>query len=328
MVNHILLLCPLFYLAWALPVKENITQTQNTIINELSNLAKSCENLFVAELIRSKLEYCNIAPGYDQKNSDCIMFYEINSQLCTTFGKSEVDLKTNFSKKINLTYDVLTLCDDARGWKSTTTKYQVFLNKLFTTKAVCLKVCTVSDELLSEDSNFFCKYFKWGSDLITLYVKQMSQTSSSNEPPVPEAIDEAKSDISALPNNATTSQTLNNESQQINNDLPDISTRNEINLKPDGTKQDTLTVSTSKVEHKVTNENEAIPDSKLISPNIATKTIENQASKVNLDKEAKDNEKEIDFKPVADNPKDNLDQDLDDTNNEFGNDVGKSLNYI
>ncbi|XP_047521032.1 trans-Golgi network integral membrane protein 2-like [Pieris napi] len=324
MAKYFLLLLQLLCLALALPVEKNTTQIQNAnITKDLFSLAKSCENSFLAELIKSQLEYCKTTPGENHVNLDCLIFYEINSQLCTAFGRSEMDLKLNYTNKINLTYNVLTLCEDAKEWKSITPQYKAILDTLFKTKVVCVRVCSIHDTF-SEDSNFFCKYFKWGTDLLTLQKKSIAEV-STNEPPNLDVLPETKSEEAITTNNAPISQILNNESQQ-HKDLSEKSTKQEIPILTDVIKQDTTkksqpvaNISTTKVEEKEPSEINDIAQSNLISNKKPTNIEE--TLKVDVDKEIKDIEKENDFKPVADNPKANLEQDLDDTNNDFGNDL-------
>ncbi|XP_045524484.1 trans-Golgi network integral membrane protein 2-like [Pieris brassicae] len=325
MAKYFLLLLQFLCLALALPVEENTIQIQNAnITNELISLANSCENLFLSKLIKSQLEYCKTKPGYNHINMNCLIFYEINSQLCTAFGRSEIDLKLNYTNKINLTYNALTLCDDAKEWKSITPQYKAILDTLFKTKVVCVKVCSI-DDTFSEDSNFFCKYFKWGTDLLTLQKKSMAEVVITNEPPNLDVFPETKSEEAITTNNAPISQNLNKESQE-HKDLSDKSTKQEIPIKTDAIKQDTTkksqplaNISTTKVEEKEPNKENDVPQSTLVSNKKPTNVEE--TLKVDVEKEIKDIEKENDFKPVVDNPNGNLEQDLDDTNNDFGNDL-------
>ncbi|CAK1544084.1 unnamed protein product [Leptosia nina] len=304
-------------LVLGLPVQDNTSLIQGTLSNELMSLSNSCENVFLAESVRSKLQYCNISvPKYKQTDLECIMFYEINYQLCAALGRSTIDLQQSFTKYMNGTQDVMTLCNDAKSWKSATPKYKTVLDKIFSTRAACVKVCTV-DDLLSEDANFFCKYFKWGSGILSQFVNPVNKVQNTNaEKPI------ATSDISTATSNVVPSQNSNADLQH--KDQPATSAKVET------AKVDNLQETTRKTLPKVslsTQETDVIKPVNIgekVQPNTLTSKsepivpVEEQPTLKEDVKESKQN----DLKPPVENTKQKLDPELDDDpDTEFGNDL-------
>ncbi|XP_063827474.1 trans-Golgi network integral membrane protein TGN38-like isoform X1 [Ostrinia nubilalis] len=140
----------------------------------LSKLASTCENQFISTQITSKLKECHVnVPPYDEKKIQCMLFYDINKQLCTAVGASKLALTEDFSPKIKKEQDVSKLCIGAKDWQFTDLGevYKKYVNLVFTNPIMCARVCSVdNNDFMNVESNFYCKYFKWGAETLKLQV--------------------------------------------------------------------------------------------------------------------------------------------------------------
>lgn len=195
------------------------------IANLLTVLANSCENKFLSDEIKNRLEYCSeITSPHQGKQLECLLFYDINSQLCNAIGTSKLALSTDdYSTKIKEEQDVTELCEATNDWVfSNLTEfphYKVSVEKVFKHPAMCGKVCGVSD-LMSDDANFFCKYFKWGSDMLKSLSTLPPEDNAGPSPPeigeiVNKPVISASNDIDVQIKNSTTSITASSHSEAV-----------------------------------------------------------------------------------------------------------------
>ncbi|XP_014367331.2 uncharacterized protein LOC106717895 [Papilio machaon] len=169
--------------------------TVYSLDNSLKALENRCENQFLVSQIKEKISECNFTvPPFKIKEMQCLIFYDINTQLCDAIGSSNLiqqnDLLNNLQNVINLD----TLCTDiTKDWKFTNFTdiplYKNIAEDVFKNKKRCDKVCEVAD-ITSDDSNNFCKYFKWGSDTLkiiqsSIHSSQMKAASNVIAPAVP-----------------------------------------------------------------------------------------------------------------------------------------------
>ncbi|XP_045767127.1 trans-Golgi network integral membrane protein TGN38-like [Maniola jurtina] len=144
-------------------------------IGPLQHLANTCENAFLADLISKKSVNCKISGSVTSPNDlECYMFYDINSQLCAAFQHSEFNLQESYEARMKERLNVATLCDSTKAWKFATIQpnsaYSGLL-KVVSDPVICQKLCGVGD-ILSDDANYFCTYFKWGTEVIQSQVPQ------------------------------------------------------------------------------------------------------------------------------------------------------------
>ncbi|XP_050349365.1 trans-Golgi network integral membrane protein 2-like isoform X2 [Nymphalis io] len=177
----VLILINVYYPSLGLPVKEN------SIGKQLQNLAITCDNSVLSDFIKKQIDHCNVSESADAKTEfKCLMFYDINSQLCTAFRRSKFNLQENYTTKMNEIQDIKTICNHAKTWKFIyKEKYpknepvdQVFKNEVF-----CIQMCSV-DGFLSADSNFYCKYYQWGSDVLQSQMLTLTQQNIGAAVPV------------------------------------------------------------------------------------------------------------------------------------------------
>lgn len=163
----LLVLFNVYYPSTGLPLNENASHL--SITNKLQNLTNICENIVISDLIKTQIDPCNISDTSDWKTEfKCLMFYDINFQLCSAFGRSKFNLKESFTSKINVIQNITTICENAKTW--TFAQKEIYLEKepvekVFKNDVLCIKMCSVED-VFSTDSNFFCKYYQWGLDVI------------------------------------------------------------------------------------------------------------------------------------------------------------------
>ncbi|CAG4945233.1 unnamed protein product [Colias eurytheme] len=314
----VLILVSIFYNGLGLPVgNTNHTQAISGIENDVLNLANSCENLFLVEKIKNKMENCKLISKNSTKTDyECKMFYDINNQLCTTFGRSEVDLKGNFNSKMSITQNIETICEDAKTWKPTT-DYKQELENLFNKLSLCLQVCNV-DGMVSEDSNFFCKYYKWGSEILLSHANATTHSSSAVAPTNGDSKYEEKPVVSETTNNAASSQNSNIEQVK------------EMKQSEQSTKSATVLKSDVHNEHVAPEVSKDM--SGLQKPEVSEDNNDNlvpPSSKSEFQKPLEEPalksapEQENQQKPVIENPKPNAPHDLlDEADNDMENDFG------
>nr|BAM19878.1 unknown secreted protein [Papilio xuthus] len=155
--------------------------TVYSIDNSLKALANRCENQFLVSQIKEKISECNFTvPPLKIKEMQCLIFYDINTQLCDAIGSSNLKQQTDLINNMQNVINLDSMCTDiTKDWKFTNFSdiplYKKVAEDVFNNKKRCDKVCEVAD-ITSDDSNNFCKYYKWGSD--TLKIIQASVHSS------------------------------------------------------------------------------------------------------------------------------------------------------
>ncbi|XP_069357232.1 trans-Golgi network integral membrane protein 1-like isoform X2 [Maniola hyperantus] len=135
----------------------------------LQHLANTCENAFLADMISKKSFNCKINDSVTSPSDlECYMFYDINTQLCAAFQHSEFNLQESYEARMKERLNVATLCDSTKAWKFATIQpnsaYSGLL-KVISDPVICQKLCGVGD-ILSDDANYYCTYFKWGTEVI------------------------------------------------------------------------------------------------------------------------------------------------------------------
>lgn len=174
-----LVLVNTYHPSYGYPIGDNVTQT--SIGNKLQTLAQSCENAVLSGLIKSQIQRCNVSSSNDNDLAPkCLMFFDINQQLCTQFAKSKYDLQSEYTAKMNELQNVQTLCEHAQTWKPTFLQEysDINLETVFKNSVLCVKLCADHVNYLSVDSNFFCKYYMWGSDTIKNLLTKMTHSDS------------------------------------------------------------------------------------------------------------------------------------------------------
>ncbi|CAK1579412.1 unnamed protein product [Parnassius mnemosyne] len=176
-----LLLLNMCYRSLSNPI--STSATLHPISSLLKDLASHCENQFLVSQIKDKMLECNLAvPPFHGKQMQCLIFYDMNSQLCEAVGTSKLVLQEDLISELKKMVKVDSMCNDAQNWKFTNITdlplYKTTAEKVFGGHVHCQKVCDVPD-VLSDDSNTYCKYYKWGSDILKI---QSSTPSEQGEP--------------------------------------------------------------------------------------------------------------------------------------------------
>ncbi|KAL4707328.1 hypothetical protein ACJJTC_019866 [Scirpophaga incertulas] len=158
--------------------------TNATLLSSLlTDLLSKCENEFLKTQIKNKLEDCAVlVPPYHEKQFECLLFYDINRQLCNTVHTVKLDITPNYGTNFLGEQDVSQLCSTAKDWNFTDlgVVYNKTVNLVFQDTVRCARVCSAnSEDLLNIDSTFYCKYFKWGSDILKTHEKLKISSSSA-----------------------------------------------------------------------------------------------------------------------------------------------------
>lgn len=136
----------------------------------LTNLASTCENQFLRTQITNKVNDCHVlVPPYDEKRFQCMLFYDINKQLCAAVAASKLALLEDYTAQLQKEQDVKKLCNAAQDWSFTELGevYKKYVSVVFNDPYRCARVCSVdNNDLLNMESNFYCKYLKWGSEML------------------------------------------------------------------------------------------------------------------------------------------------------------------
>ncbi|CAH2218189.1 jg21861 [Pararge aegeria aegeria] len=158
----------------------------------------------------------------NQADLECYMFYDINTRLCAALGHSELDLQADYNSKMQKSQNVAALCAGAKDWKFATIHPNPALSvlvKVFSDPVNCQKLCGVG-ELLSQDANYYCKYFKWGTEVIhilapaqTLPIQEINKISAAGAP----VLSHGKNDATA-PSINTNNVSVSSTNIEVNSD--------------------------------------------------------------------------------------------------------------
>ncbi|XP_049871297.1 trans-Golgi network integral membrane protein 2-like isoform X1 [Pectinophora gossypiella] len=232
MYCNVLALALLITYSGSLGVIRGLTIPQSTdngsLFDSLTALAKDCGNSFLSSQINAHLEECTVVvPPYNEKQFECLIFYDINKQLCDAVTVSKLPLNEDYTNKINEAVEVGTVCTGAKEWNflnlTEYPKYVGTASKVFNNQITCVKICGV-DDVMSQDTNFFCKYYKWGSDMLKNKIVGVPSAVSSvystvSNQPTPETQGKPQPDI--VPGNESkVSPALVSNVESISNKIP------------------------------------------------------------------------------------------------------------
>ncbi|KAM3966978.1 uncharacterized protein ACR2FA_011863 isoform 2-T2 [Aphomia sociella] len=152
----------------------------NSLSVLLTKLTKRCENSFVVAQIENKILECNLSESNMKKQFECLIFYDINSQLCSAISQSKLNITEDYIQKVNEKYDVIKLCEIAKDWTFTkiSEKYLENVKLVFQNAIKCASVCEVED-FTKDDAIFYCKYYNWGWQLLKSQEKAAAQTTTN-----------------------------------------------------------------------------------------------------------------------------------------------------
>lgn len=299
------------HLSFGLPIIEKVDHIP--IGNKLQALAETCENAVISNLIKSQIQRCNeTSPSDIYLAPKCLIFFDINKQLCETFDKSKYDIQTDYSSKMKETQDVQSLCEKATSWKP---KYlqeypDLKLEKVFETEVLCVKLCANKEDIFSVDVNFFCKYYKWGFEAIknaTAPLPQISNeidTGSKTVKPAVSLNNVGNPDTLPTLNKIDSSTPSKNdtESKQLEQNLPKIDM-----TKPNKISADATTI----INHSSTNAAQKAEENPVkteqSAASILPTAVKSEIEKPVVASEERDNKQSNDIKEkdnVIDNPKD------------------------
>ncbi|XP_059053653.1 trans-Golgi network integral membrane protein TGN38-like isoform X2 [Achroia grisella] len=204
----------------------------NNLATLLTALAKRCQNSFVVTHIENQIEECNELNPSMKRKFECLIFYDINNQLCTAVSQLKLNITEDYTEKINKKHDVKSLCEAASGWtfSNLSEKYLADVKLVFQNSFKCASLCEVED-FNSDDSIFYCKYYNWGWEMLNPQPKSTPQVSSVVIPVV--------SDTSAT--GVKTDETQVNNSDEKDKDIVP-------NLKQSDIKTELTSVKTSSIK--------------------------------------------------------------------------------
>lgn len=206
-----------YYLSLGNPIQ------QSPLISEsLTILAAQCENSFLSNAIKGKINDCAVSvPPYNKKQIRCLIFYDINKQLCSAVAASKLAVSADIAVKIFEKQDVNTVCTEAKDWIfNNISEYASYKNsseELFKLPATCGEICGVEESM--NEANEFCKYYKWGIDLLKAQVSTAGDNVHNNAvdaPNIPEVDSNSKADIPVpINNNQLSAQTSNTNTLNV-----------------------------------------------------------------------------------------------------------------
>lgn len=153
---------------------------------DLMELAQRCENKFLSDQITSKIKQCNILTSQDKEapiiEFTCMLFLDINEQLCSVIKPGLTGLEFVPDEPMNVT----TVCASAYKWNINELKnfpmYKEYANKIFNSTTLCSKLC-VDEGVLSTSANYFCKYYRWGKNVLEQQSKAYIDITVNQEAP-------------------------------------------------------------------------------------------------------------------------------------------------
>lgn len=210
------------------PAKKDTGHTAiSNVFDVLVNLETKCGNPILSKEIKSRATEClNAGPQETIQKIKCFMFYDINYQLCTAVGTSKLVLKDDYSTEINKEQDVNSLCDEAKDWvfSNISAHSHYKLENIFKNPVVCGRVCGTDD---LNDSDYYCKYFKWGLKML----KSQNNSSTSTIPQVNLGVEvDTKQNVSdTQENNADTKNVPLSDSLDLKVNSDTSSTKLKVN---------------------------------------------------------------------------------------------------
>lgn len=222
------------------------THTVYSLDNSLKALANRCENQFLVSQIKEKILECNVTvPPFKIKEMQCLIFYDINTQLCDAIGKSNLIQQNDFINNLKNVINLDTMCTNfTKNWKFTNFPdiplYKKIAVDVFSTKKRCDKVCEVAD-VTSDDSNSFCKYYKWGSEVLNIiqlrvHGSQMKSPTNPIVPAVPVVTSTETKVVEPVIANTTVISSTKNIIPSSNDEIKDANARPEttkVNVQPE-----------------------------------------------------------------------------------------------
>lgn len=133
--------------------------------NNLTELANRCTNQFLSTQIKSKISECNIYEPKTEKEFQCNIFYDINTQLCDAIVSSKLSISKIEEDKLNVEVGIDQFCQEIKNYKSTNSTYEMKAEKVFEHNSSCIKSCG-TDDTTNMYTSYYCKYYKWGKDLL------------------------------------------------------------------------------------------------------------------------------------------------------------------
>uniref|UniRef100_A0A2A4IWM8 Uncharacterized protein n=1 Tax=Heliothis virescens TaxID=7102 RepID=A0A2A4IWM8_HELVI len=203
---------------------------QKLIANSLSTLASQCENHLLADILKSKIEDCTIhVPPYSKKQFQCLILYDISTQLCTAVASAKLAITKDSLLKINEKQDVNAVCAQAKEWVFTNiteyVNYKESAENVFKLPATCGEVCGVEETMT--EANYYCKYYKWGLEMLKSQpVSTMANNANNNAvaaPVITEPDFNAKADI-PVPINSNPINTQETKTKTYNGQIKQTET--------------------------------------------------------------------------------------------------------
>lgn len=161
----------------------------NEVKNNLTELANRCTNQFLSAQITNKVSECNMYRPKTEKEFQCNIFYDINTQLCDAVAASKLNITEEDQHKLNDDIIIDTFCQEFKKYKPTNSTFEKKAVKVFDYNSSCIKSCS-TDDTTNLFTSYYCKYYKWGKDLLEslqgVTTSVAVQTAASNSTYLPE----------------------------------------------------------------------------------------------------------------------------------------------
>lgn len=147
----------------------SIDRSNGSLAIALHELADRCENQFITQQIKSKIAPCDVfVTLFGEKQFQCLIFYDINTQLCDALAASKLGIAKEQQPKLNEVIHIDSFCEGSKDYQVLLTHFPMLKIKaetVFKDQSLCAKACG-SDDITIKDTNYYCKYYKWGKSLL------------------------------------------------------------------------------------------------------------------------------------------------------------------
>lgn len=146
-----------------------IDRNNGSLANVLNELADRCENQFITQQIKSKAVECDVRVSiFVEKLFQCLIFYDINTRLCDALAASTLGIAKEQQPRLDEQIHIDSFCQGSTDYKLMLTKFPTYKPKaeaVFMDQSLCAEACG-SDDFTNKGTNYYCKYYKWGRDLL------------------------------------------------------------------------------------------------------------------------------------------------------------------
>lgn len=208
--------------------------------DSLATLADQCKSDVLKKYILEKIPDCTVSvPPYGKKQYQCLIFYDINMQLCS----DRITVNKDPFEKVLEKQDVNDFCTLAKEWVFTNISESA--ENVLKKPATCGEVCGREENM--NETNYYCNYYKTGLELLKIQLPSTIANIANNNaivaPVMPEPDSSAK-DEDTVPGNSNPVK-LN---EQIRQTVPAVAktTQKAVDVEDTGVKSETVAQVSSK----------------------------------------------------------------------------------